>query len=332
MDLTTNYLGLRLDHPLIVGASPMVDDLDQVRRLEGAGAAAIVMRSLFEEQISREIEAAASHSLAHDDAYSEALSYLTDPVGTLVESRAWFDQLRAVRKAVKIPVIASLNGTTAHGWVKHAREMEEAGAAALELNIYLLSTRAEDDAAHIEDRVVEVAEAVLAQVKIPVAVKLSPFYSSLPNLVRRLGQRGVSGVVLFNRFLQPDIDVEALEAVPTLRLSDSGELLLRLRWLAILHGREPVQLALSGGVHTPVDAVKGLMAGADVLQVVSALLKNGPEHIGLLRDGLEGWMREHEYESLDQLRGSMSLLRCPDPEAFERANYMRVLHTWRPGR
>lgn len=332
MDLRTTWLGLPLAHPIVAGASPLADDLDAVKRLEAAGAAAIGMFSLFEEQIARELEAAEAHAGEHSDAYAEAASFLPHPADYHVGPRAYLDQVRRIKGAVGIPVVASLNGTTASGWQDYARAIEDAGADALELNIYLLATHPEVDAAHVEDRVVDVAAAVRSSVRIPLAVKLSPFYSSLPNLLRRLAEAGVDGAVLFNRFYQPDIDVDALDVTPSLHLSDPSELLLRLRWLAILRGRVPLQLAASGGVHGPVDVVKALMAGADTVQVVSALLRHGPAHIGVLRDGLEAWLREREYSSVDQLRGSMSLEHCPDPEAFERGNYMRVLHTWRPGR
>lgn len=330
MDLSTNYLGLKLAHPLISGACPLVDDLDMVRRLEASGAAAIVMRSLFEEQITLEAEATQTQRDQHSNSFAEAQSFLPNADGLPLGPRGWLDQLARVKAAVKVPVIASLNGTTAGGWVRYAKQIEEVGADALELNVYLLSTRSQVEGRHIEDRVVEVAEAVRTSVQIPLAVKLSPFYSSLPNLVRRLDSVGVTAVVLFNRFLQPDIDIEQLDVVPKLQLSDSTELLLRLRWLAILHGRTNMELSASGGVHTVADAIKAVMVGADTVQVVSALLQRGPEHIGVLVNGLDAWMHEHEYTSIRQMRGSMSLQRCPDPEAFERANYAKVLSTWRP--
>jgi dihydroorotate dehydrogenase (fumarate) len=329
MNLSTRYLGLPLAHPLVVGASPMVDDLDTVRRLEAAGAAAIVMHSLFEEQI--EAESHASHRTVeqHHDAYAEALSFFPDPSEYSLGPKLYLDQLRRIKAAVKVPVIASLNGTTAAGWVRYAQQLEDAGADALELNVYLLATRTDVDGKDVEERVVELASRVRQTVRIPLAVKLSPFYSSLPNLARRLHDAGVNGLVLFNRFLQPDIDIEELEVKPKITLSTSAELLLRLRWLAILHGRVGLELACTGGVHTPEDAIKAIMTGAQVVQVVSALLKHGPERMTDLVRGVETWMREREYVSVDQMRGSMSLLRSPDPEHFERANYHRVLQTWK---
>ncbi len=329
MDLSTRYLGLSLDNPIVGGASPITEDLDVARRLEDNGAAAIVMHSLFEEQIEADSRSSQMMFDRHHNAYAEALSFFPDPGEYFLGPRAYLHQVRQLKKAVKVPVIASLNGTSTSGWVRYARLIEEAGADALELNVYLLATNADISGAAIEDRVVELAQAVRDATHLPLGVKLSPLYSSLPHLVRRLEQAGVNGVVLFNRFLQPDIDIEELEVRPRLVLSSSNELLMRLRWIAILRGRTGLSLACSGGVHSAEDAVKALMAGSDVVQVVSAVVKHGPEHLRVLRDGLERWMTEHEYTSVSQLRGNMSLARCPDPEAFERANYARLLTTWR---
>jgi dihydroorotate dehydrogenase (fumarate) len=230
---------------------------------------------------------------------------------------------------VGVPVIASLNGVTPAGWLQYARLIEQAGADALELNVYSLATDAADTAAGVEGRLLDIVRVVKAAVSIPIAVKLSPFFSAMAHLVHQLDGLGVNGVVIFNRFYQPDIDVEALEAVPSLQLSDSAELLLRLRWLAILSGRLRASLAVTGGVHTAVDAIKAVMAGAHAVQMVSALLRHGPAHLRRLREQVVQWMTEHEYSSLTQMQGSMNLQRCPDPAAFERANYMRVLHSWR---
>jgi dihydroorotate dehydrogenase (fumarate) len=330
VDLSTTYLGLELAHPLVVGASPLVDDLGTVRRLEDAGAAAIVMHSLFEEQIEREERHAYWNVRAHEDSFGEALSFLPRPDEFALGPDEYLEQVRRIRAAVAIPVIASLNGTSPAGWLRYAGLLEQAGATALELNVYELATDMRESAASVEGRVVEIASTVKKSVAIPVAVKLSPFFTSLPELARRLDQRGVDGLVLFNRFYQPDIDPEALEVVPSLELSDPSELRLRLRWLAILSGRLNLSLAASGGVHSGTDAVKALMAGAHAVQTVSALLRNGPGHIRTLVSSLETWLEEHEYESVRQLQGSMSLERCPNPHAFERANYMRILQSWRP--
>ena len=330
MDLSTTYLGLRLPHPLMPGASPLADDLDTVKRLEDAGAAAIVMRSLFEEQITLEEMGSLHHQDAHAEAHPEAASYFPRPGGYALGPARYLEQLRRIKEAVAVPVIGSLNGVTAGGWLDHARLIEEAGADALELNVYYLSTDPAETALEAEFRTLDLVRSVKKAVVIPVAVKLSPFFSSLPNLAVELEGRGADGLVLFNRFYQPDIDLEALEVVPSLHLSDSSELLLRLRWLAILGGRVRTSLAVSGGVHTALDALKAIMAGADAVQMVSALLKNGPDHLGHVLRAMETWLQEHEYESLGQMRGSMSLDSCPDPSAFERANYVRVLQGWRP--
>ena len=328
MDLTTTYLGLQLSHPIMPGASPLADDLDSVKKLEDAGASAIVMRSLFEEQILREQLGAQEHIHALEGSHAEALSYLPPTSVFALGPEMYLEQLRKVRAAVAVPVIASLNGTTPGGWVDYARLMEQAGAHALELNLYTIPTDAEESAQAVEDRGIAVVSAVAAVVKIPVAVKLSPFYSSLPHFTKRVAGAGAQGVVLFNRFYQPDIDVEELDVVRALHLSDSSELLLRLRWLAILSGRTKLSLSVSGGVHTALDAVKAMMTGAHSVQVVSALLKRGPGYLRTMIDEVRAWMEEHEYESVAQLTGSMNLERCPEPSAYERGNYMSLLQSF----
>ena len=329
MNLATTYLGLALPHPLMPGASPLVDDLDMVRRLEDAGAAAIVMHSLFEEQIAAE-EQAAVHVAGHGDSFGEALSYLPGPPPFALGPDRYLEQLRRIGEAVAVPVIASLNGATPGGWLEYARLLEQAGADALELNVYHVATDPAETAAAVEARVLDVLRAVRAAVALPLAVKLSPFYSSLAHLAQQIDLLGADGLVLFNRFYQPDIDPEVLEVVPSLRFSDSSELRPRLRWLAILSGRVQLGLAASGGVHTGLDALKAVMAGAHAVQLVSALLRHGPEHLAVVRADLAHWLEEHEYESLAEARGSMSLQRCPDPAALERANYLHVLQSWRP--
>jgi len=328
MDLSTEYLGLRLAHPFMPGASPMADDLDMVRRLEDAGASAIVMRSLFEEQITREQMGASLHLDGHGESHAEALSYLPATSVFALGPDTYLEQLRRIRTAVSIPVIASLNGTTPGGWTRYARRMQEAGAHALELNLYVIPTSADESAHVVEERLLATVAEVVATVDIPVAVKLSPFFSSLPHFVRRVAASGARGVVLFNRFYQPDIDVEALDVTRALHLSDSSELLLRLRWLALLSRRTPASLAASGGVHTSLDAIKAMMAGANAVQMVSALLRHGPGHLKGVIDGARSWMEEHEYDSVAQLTGSMSLSRCPDPSAYERGNYMTLLQSF----
>lgn len=328
MDLSTTYLGFRLPHPLMPGASPLVDDLGRVRRLEDAGAAAIVLPSLFEEQLAGE-EASTARALEAGGAMTaEASSYLPDPPAFRLGPDEYLEQVGRVKAAVKVPVIASLNGNTLGGWLSYAKSMQQAGADALELNVYDLATDFEESGPRVEERTLEMLRAVKREVSIPVSVKLSPFYSSLSNFARQLDQTGADGFVLFNRFYQPDINVEQLEVERTLHLSNSSELPLRLRWTAILAGRVRPSLAISGGVHTPLDVVKAVMAGAHAVQLVSALLQRGPEYLRVLKGELARFLEEHEYESLEQMRGSMGLTSCPDPKAYERANYMHILQSW----
>ena len=329
MNLSTRYLGLDLRHPFMPGASPLVDDIDAVRRLEDAGASAIVMHSLFEEQIEHEREGLAHHLGVHANSSAEAASYFPEPAAFALGPDRYLEQVARIKAQVGVPVIASLNGTTPEGWLGYARLIEQAGADALELNFYHVATDLLEDGAAVERRVIDIVAVLKETIAIPLAVKLSPFYSSLPNLAWRLDQLGADGLVLFNRFYQPDIDPELLETVPALRLSTSAELHLRLRGLAILSGRLQASLALSGGVHEPVDAVKAVMAGAHAVQIVSLLLRRGPGALAQIVRGFEAWGEEHEYDSVSQMRGSMSLSRCPDPEAFERGNYVRILQSWR---
>jgi len=331
MDLSTTYLGLTLPHPLMPGASPLVDDLDMVRRLEDAGASAIVMHSLFEEQIIAE-QREALFLERNAESHSEATSYLPDPGIFALGPDEYLEQVQRIRRTVAVPVIASLNGTTPQSWIEYARLIEQAGAHALEINVYHVPTDPLEDGEEVDRRTLDTAAAVKGAVSIPVAVKLSPFYSSFAALARRLDAAGADGLVIFNRFYQPDIDIEALDVLPTVRLSDSGDLLLRLRWLAILSGRVKASLAVTGGVHTGADAIKSVMAGAHAVQMVSALLRRGPEHLSRVRDEMSQWMEEHGYESLKQMQGSMSLVRSGNPAALERANYMRVLQSWRQSR
>jgi dihydroorotate dehydrogenase (fumarate) len=331
MDLSTTYLGLRLPHPLMPGAcQALSSDLDTVRRLEDAGAAAIVMHSLFEEQIEQEARGVIDHVDAHGESFQEALSFFPTPAEYVFGPDRYLEELRRIKQAVAVPVIASLNGVTPAGWLDHARLFEQAGADAIELNVYYVATDPAETSEHVERRVLDIARMVRSEISIAVAVKLSPFFSSFPHLARSLDEVGVDGLILFNRFYQPDIDPEALEIVPHLRLSDSSELLLRLRWLAMLSGRVRASLAATGGIHTGLDAIKAVMAGAHAAQIVSAVLLRGPACLAAMREEMVRWMEEHEYDSLAQMRGSMSLERCPNPAALERANYVRLLHSWRP--
>ncbi|MGE0441716.1 MAG: dihydroorotate dehydrogenase-like protein [Gemmatimonadales bacterium] len=329
MNLKTKYLGFDLPHPFMAGASPLVDDLGMVRRLEDAGSAAIVMHSLYEEQLTR--EALATHAaLDHPaESFAEAASYLPSPTAFALGPEEYLEQVRKIKAAVSVPVIGSLNGSTLGGWLLHASLIEEAGADGLELNLYRVPTDLTETGGAVERRALEIVQAVRDQVRIPVAVKLSPWYSSLGHFASQLDQAGVEGLVLFNRYYQPDIDPDALEVRPRLSLSSSAELLPRLTWLAILSDQVRASLAVTGGVHTSRDAIKAVMAGAHGVQLVSTLLENGPERLGLILEGFRHWLVEREYESLDQLRGSMNLSRCPDPAGFERAQYLRILQSWR---
>ena len=328
MDLETTYMGMKLPHPIMPGAGPMVEDVDTVKKLEDAGAAAIVMNSLFEEQINLEEQAAHKSLDVPAESFAEALSYFPQVEEYRLGSAEYLDQIRKIKEAVDIPVIGSLNGVTTGGWLHHAKDIVSAGADALELNVYFLATRTDEDATTIEQRTIEMLGNVKSEIKVPVAVKLSPFYTSLPNFASKLADAGVDGLVIFNRFYQPDLDVEQLEVDRSLELSTSSELRLRLRWLAILSGRINTSLAVSGGVHEPLDAIKSVLCGAHAIQVVSAILKKGPGVITTLRDGLAQWLEDHEYESLEQAQGSMNLMRSPDPSAYERANYAHILQSW----
>jgi dihydroorotate dehydrogenase (fumarate) len=328
--LATKYLGLDLAHPIMPGASPMVDHLDTVRRLEDAGAPAIVMHSLFAEQVEAEQLAANTHVHNVSGFDAEAPGWFPDASVFALGVDAYLEQIRKVREAVRVPVIASLNGATPGPWTAWAARMESAGAHALELNLYALATDPSQSASDVESNQRAIVREVTRSVTIPVAVKLSPFYSSIPSFLRGVEGDGAKGAVLFNRFYQPDIDPEALALERTLHLSDRSELPLRLRWLAIASANTGLSLACSGGVHEPIDAVKAVMAGAHAVQTVSALLQRGPGRLKALVDGLRAWMDAHEYERIDDLRGSMNLARCPDPTAYERANYVKLLQGWHP--
>jgi dihydroorotate dehydrogenase (fumarate) len=331
VDLTTEYLGFTLPHPLIPGAGPFADDLDLVRRLEDAGAPMIAMRSLFEEQLTLEQLALARALDGSAGASAEApAGWFPDATDFVFGPEEYLEQLGRVKAAVQVPVVASLNGTSERGWLDFARRIEQAGADALELNLYEVVTDPDRPAAAIEARDVALVREIRRQVKLPLAVKLSPFFTSLPNFAAALARAGADALVLFNRFHQPDLDAESLEIRPELRLSTAVELPLRLRWTAILCGRVDADLAITGGVHGPYDAVKALLAGADAVQIVSALLLHGPGYLAKLRDGIAQWFEEHEFESLAPSIGALSHRRCPDPALLERAHYARLLQTWRP--
>jgi dihydroorotate dehydrogenase (fumarate) len=328
IDLSTTYLGLRLKNPLVPSASPLSRDLCTLRKLEEHGASAVVMFSLFEEEIEHQA-AELNHYLSQGtESYSEALSYLPEDAAFTLGPEEYLKHLQKAKEAVRIPVIASLNGVTPGGWTRYAKRIEEAGADALELNVYYIPTDPAMDGRAVEDRYVEVLQAVKSEVKIPVAMKLSPYFSSVAAMARRLEGAGADGLVLFNRFYQPDLDLENREVFPNLKLSSSVEIRLPLRWIAILYDRVGLSLAATSGVEAPADVIKLLMVGADVTMVCSTLLRNGPGRIRELLEGVEEWMEEHEYQSVEELKGCMSHRFTGDPSAFERANYMRALNTY----
>ena len=329
MNLTTNYLGLKLAHPILPGASPLVDNMDSVRRLQDAGAPAIIMHSLFAEQLEGNAVAFDRHLGRWQDSFAEATTMFPDTGEYALGPDEYLERLATIKRVTGLPVIASLNGTQLGSWLAYAQLLEEAGADAIELNTYFLATQRGVTGAELEQRVVEIARSVRGAVSIPLAVKLSPFYSSVAHLAGWLEREKMDGLVLFNRFFQPEIDIESLEVRPHLDLSTGEDLRLRLRWLALMRDQVKLHLACSGGVHTPGDVVKALLAGADAVQTVAALLKHGPGELAVLLAGLRRWMEEHEYESVSQVRGALSLRNCPDPEAYERGNYLRSVQLWR---
>ena len=328
-DLSTTYLGLNLKNPLVASASPLSKKLDRAKKLEDAGISAIVMYSLFEEQIIHE-----SLELDHflnrgSDSFPEALSYLPDGGMYAIKPEKYLDQVTGLKKALKIPVIGSLNGVSKGGWTRYARKIEEAGADALELNVYYIATDLDMTSSDIEDTQVELVAEVKSAIKIPLSVKLSPFVTSIPNYAKRLVEAGADGLVLFNRFYQPDFDLEELEIIHSLDLSTSSDLRLPLRWISILHGKIDTDFALTSGVHSYTDVLKSMMSGAKVAMMASNLLHSGEQVIGEILSNLETWMKEHEYESIQQMQGSMSQKSVKEPAAFERANYMKVLNSFR---
>ena len=331
MDLRTTYLNLTLRTPLVVSAcGPLSEDIDSIKRMEDAGASAVVLYSLFEEQLRQE-----THELDHfltqgTQSFAEALSYFPEPTEFHLGPEGYLNHIHKAKRAVNIPIIASLNGTTAGGWTSFAKQIEQAGADALELNIYYIPTGTKLSGNEVEQTYVDIVKAVRATVKIPVAVKLSPFFSNVANVAKRLDDAGADGLVLFNRFYQPDIDLEELEVRPSVILSTPQALRLPMRWIAILFGRIDADLAATSGIHHAPDALKMLMAGADVTMLCSTLLARGVGHIRVIEKEMSDWMEEHWYESVHQLKGSLSQMRCPDPSAFERAQYMRALTTYKP--
>jgi dihydroorotate dehydrogenase (fumarate) len=330
MDLTTTYMGLSLKNPIVPSSSPLSHHVDSIRRLEDAGAAAVVMYSLFEEQITLE-----SYQLDHflsygTDTFAEALTYFPEIETYNVGPEQYLNLISRAKEAVDIPIIGSLNGVSTGGWIEYARKIQEAGADALELNIYYIPTSIQMTGSEVEQIYLEILRDVKNSVSIPVAIKLSPYFSATANMCFRLAETGADALVLFNRFYQPDLDIDELEVVPSLVLSKSWELRLPLRWVAILYGRLSADLAITSGVHNHIDVLKGMMAGAKVTMMASALLRKGPERITKILNKMEKWMEEHEYESVTQMQGSMSQQHVAEPAAFERANYMKTLQSWRP--
>lgn len=330
VDLHTRYLGFKLRGPLIIGASPISENLDLTRRLVDAGAGAVVMNSLFEEQLVADQAAMARHVLDVSDTFAEALNFFPAMDNHHAGAEQYLKRIEALRATLPedVPVVASLNGTSVGGWTSYARQIADAGADAIELNVYHLAMDPDETAAEVEDRYIDILDGVKDEVELPVAVKLSPFFSSPVHFMRRLADTSADGLVLFNRFYQPDIDVDHLTAAPTLRLSDSSELLLRLRWLAAAYGNVEADLCASGGVHTAIDAVKALMTGASCVQLASFLLHEGLDGFVRMQRDLTEWLVSHEYGGVRELVGSMSLERCPDPGVFTRANYVKILRSW----
>jgi dihydroorotate dehydrogenase (fumarate) len=328
IDLTTKYLGMKLKNPLVVSPSPLSEDLGNIRRMEDSGAAAVVLTSLFEEQIRVESNTLDQFLQQGTESFAESLTYFPDLTGYNLGPEGYLEHLRRAKQAVSIPVIGSLNGSSTGGWIDYAKKIQEAGADALELNIYFIPTAAEMSAAEVDQLYVDLVSAVKASIHIPVAVKIGAYFSSLPNTARRLEQAGANALVLFNRFYQPDFDLENLEVVPNLILSTPHELLLRLNWVAVLYGKIRADLAVTGGVHTGLDVLKSMMAGARAAMMTSALLKNGIGHLAAVQAELLKWMEEHEYDSIQQMQGSMSQRAVADPSAFQRANYVKVLSSY----
>ena len=327
-DLSTEYLGLKLKNPLVPSSSPLSKHLDTARRLEDAGAGALVMHSLFEEKIEEEDANLARFFHQQSLGHGEADSFHPVPDNYRSYEEAYLEHLESLKSSLEIPIIASLNGTTPGGWVNYATALQDAGADALELNVYYIPASAREDGRQVEDRYVDILEGLRQQISIPITMKLSSQFSSVVNVAQRFQQAGANGLVLFNRFYQPDIDLETLEVVPKLELSTSEESLLRIRWIAILYGRVECSLAITGGVHNVEDVVKSLLAGADVTHLCSALLRRGPGHLAMLLRGLDEWLEAREYESVQQLKGSISQRNATDSSAFLRSNYVRVLESY----
>ncbi len=327
IDLSTTYLGMKFKNPLLASSSPLNKDLGNLKKMEDSGIAGVVLHSLFEEQINAE-SLELDKMLSQGESYAEASSFFPDMTRYNIGPEEYLNHIRKAKEALKIPVIASLNGVSAGGWVRYARLMQDAGADALELNVYFLPTDPEIPGDKVEQNYIELVRHVISNVRIPVAVKFGPYFSSIPNFCRKLDQTGVDGLVMFNRFYQPDFDLETLEVKPNLYLSDSNTLLLRLHWIAVMFGHLRADMAVTGGVHTVYGLLKSMMAGAKVAMSTSCLLRYGIEYGGQIIQDLKEWMEEHEYESIQQMQGSMSVRSATNAGAFERANYMKVLSSY----
>ncbi|NES77133.1 MULTISPECIES: dihydroorotate dehydrogenase-like protein [Okeania] len=331
MDITTNYLGLQLRSPLVVGAAaPLTEDLDNLKRMEDAGAAAVVLHSLFEEQLREERLELQHHLEYGTESFPEALTYFPEPEVFHVGVSEYLKHISQAKKMVNMPIIASLNGSTIGGWTHYAKELEAAGADALELNIYNIPTNMDMTGEQVEQNYISILQAVKSEVNIPVSIKLSPFFSNMANMSKKLVEAGVNGLVLFNRFYQPDINIEELEVVTNVLLSTPQAMRLPMRWIAILYGRLEVDFAATSGVQKGQDVIKMVMAGANVTQLVGTLLRHGINHIQVIENEMIHWMEEHEYESIAQMRGSMSQINCPDESKFERAQYMKAIQSYKP--
>ncbi|MEO8609238.1 MAG: dihydroorotate dehydrogenase-like protein [Chloroflexota bacterium] len=330
VDISTNYLGMTLRSPLVASASPLSENVDNIRRMEDAGAGAVILFSLFEEQIRNERETLFHYLTQGTDTFAEALTYFPEPQEYHAGPDKYLELIRKAKSAVNIPVIASLNGTSIGGWTKFARKMQDAGADALELNIYYIPTDPFVTGYQVEQTYIEIVKAVKSAITIPVAVKLSPYFSNMANMAMQLDEAGANALVLFNRFYQPDIDLETLDVVPNVILSTPQAMRLPLTWIGILYQRINADLAATSGIHTSDDAIKMILAGANVTMMTSALLKNGIDHLRIVEQRMREWMEAREYESVRQMRGSVSQMHAEDPQAFERAQYMRALTSYRP--
>ena len=328
IDISTTYLGLKLKNPIVASSSPLVEKVETAKQLEEAGAAAVIAPSLFEEQVIRTSQELDFYLAKDRDGFAEAITFYPDVGRYSIGPEAYIERIRGLKKALSIPVFGSLNGVSSGGWIDYAKKIEDAGADALELNLYYLPSDVEFIPTQIEDNYVKLVTDIRNRIKIPIAVKLSPFFTALPNSARRLAQAGANGLVLFNRFYQPDFNLEKLEVIPTLQLSSPVEINLPLHWIAILYGKVKADLALTTGVHSAQEVLKAMMAGANVAMVASVVLKHGPQKIAEILKDLLAWMETYEYKSIAQMRGSMSQKNVAEPAAFERVNYIKVLNSY----